>query len=289
MMSGRSTSAQSVPKFSDLLFPTLRAIKACGGSGSNDEILDKVSELEGYPEEVLKVQHTDHRQSSLSYNLHWARTYLKIVGAIQNNQRGVWTITDKGKTLTEEQCKTVPSEARKISAKNKKERKKQDAAQNADADIEELTWREELISAVLKQSAAQFERLAQRILREAGFTKVDVTGKSGDGGVDGIGILRVNLVSFTVLFQCKRYQGSVGAGAIRDFRGAMQGRCDKGLVITTGIFSPDARKEATRDGAPAIDLIDGDALCDLLKDLKLGVSTKLVEEIEIDFEWFRGL
>ena len=104
-----------------------------------------------------------------------------------------------------------------------------------------------------------------------------------------MGILRVNLVSFTVLFQCKRYQGSVGAGAIRDFRGAMMGRCDKGLVITTGTFSSDARKEATRDGAPAIDLIDGEALCDLLKSLKLGVDIKLVEEITIHSEWFSRL
>jgi restriction system protein len=64
-----------------------------------------------------------------------------------------------------------------------------------------------------------FERLAQRILREAGFTKVQVTGKSGDGGIDGIGILRVNLVSFVVLFQCKRYKNSVGSGSVRDFRG----------------------------------------------------------------------
>ena len=154
---------------------------------------------------------------------------------------------------------------------------------------DETSWRDTLLSTLYKIKPDAFERLAQRILREAGFIKVEVTGKSGDGGIDGMGILRVNLVSFTVLFQCKRYQGSVGAGAIRDFRGAMMGRCDKGLVITTGTFSSDARKEATRDGAPAIDLIDGEALCDLLKSLKLGVDIKLVEEITIHSEWFSRL
>src|SRR5205085_12477551 len=118
-----------------------------------------------------------------------------------------------------------------------------------------------------------FERLAQRLLREAGFVKVEVTGRSGDCGIDGSGVLRVNLLSFQVSFQCKRYQNSVGAGAIRDFRGAMVGRGDKGLLITTGTFTPDAKREATRDGAPAIDLIDGDQLCDLQKQLKLGVKT----------------
>jgi restriction system protein len=134
-----------------------------------------------------------------------------------------------------------------------------------------------------------FERLSQRILREAGFIKVEVTGRSGDGGIDGIGVLRVNLLSFHVLFQCKRYQSSVGASAIRDFRGAMVGRSDKGLIITTGTFTPDAKREATRDGAPAIDLIDGDLLCDLLKDLKLGVRTEMVEQITVDPTWFADL
>jgi restriction system protein len=83
-------------------------------------------------------------------------------------------------------------------------------------------------------------------------------GHAGRFGVDGHGILRVNLVSFQVLFQSKRWKGSVGPNVVRDFRGAMVGRADKGLIITTGTFTKDARAEATRDGAPAIDLVDGD-------------------------------
>jgi restriction system protein len=134
--------------------------------------------------------------------------------------------------------------------------------------------------------ADAFERLAQRILRESGFLKVEVTGRGGDGGIDGVGVLRIALLSFQVYFQCKRYKGSVSPGAIRDFRGAMVGRTDKGLFITTGTFTAEAKREATRDGAPAIDLIDGDLLCDLLKNLKLGVSTRLVEEVAIEPEWF---
>jgi restriction system protein len=142
---------------------------------------------------------------------------------------------------------------------------------------------------MLGLSPAAFERLAQRVLREAGFLKVEVTGRSGDGGIDGSGVLRVNLLSFQVLFQCKRYQGSVGPSAIRDFRGAMVGRTDKGLFITTVTFTPDAIQEATRDGAPAIELIDGDQLCDLLKQLKLGVRTELVEKMSVEPIWFDDL
>jgi restriction system protein len=98
--------------------------------------------------------------------------------------------------------------------------------------------RDTLLAVLFKIKPDAFERLAQRILREAGFTKVEVTGKSRDGGIDGIGILRVNLVSFTVLFQCKRYKAGVGASDLRDFRGAMMERCDKGLFITTGLSVP---------------------------------------------------
>jgi restriction system protein len=146
----------------------------------------------------------------------------------------------------------------------------------------ELPWQDRLLECLLKMTPAAFERLCQRILRESGFIKVEVTGRSGDGGIDGIGVLRLNLLSFHVFFQCKRWKGSVGASVIRDFRGAMVGRADKGLVMTTGTFSTDARREATRDGAPAIDLVDGETLCELLKGLKIGVSIRKVEHVLVE-------
>ena len=276
-----------VPKYSELLFPVVGALKALGGSGTNEEILDKVCELEVFSPAIQNFQRDGHQQTVLSYRLHWARTYLKAVGAIENTERGFWTLTEKGRTLDKVACEKIPASVRR---EHYKKRKQQENDETGSEEIrdgdDELSWRETLHSVLIKMDPGAFERLSQRILRESGFTKVEVTGKSGDGGIDGMGILRVKLVSFTVLFQCKRYQGTVGPGVIRDFRGAMQGRCDKGLVITTGTFSSDARKEATRDGAPAVDLIDGDALCDLLKELKLGVSVKLVEEVAVLHEWF---
>lgn len=288
-MSNKTNVLTKVPKYHELMFPCLTALKALGGSGTNEEILDKVGELEKFPQEVLSAIHSDNRQTALNYRLAWAKTYLKRVGALDNNERGVWTITEKGAALTEADCRKIPTEVRKaVYAKRKAlgETSKATEIEDTDDEVEEADWQSKLLAVLLGLSPEAFERLAQRILREAGFTKVQVSGKSGDGGIDGIGILRVNLVSFVVLFQCKRYKGSVGAGTIRDFRGAMQGRCDKGIIITTGTFSSDARKEATRDGAPAIDLIDGEALCDLLKTLKLGVGVKLVEEVTITPEWF---
>ena len=97
------------------------------------------------------------------------------------------------------------------------------------------------------------------------------------------------MLTFPVFFQCKRYKGSVGPGAVRDFRGAMVGRTDKGLLITTGTFTPDSKKEATRHGAPVLDLIDGNDLCDWLKRLQLGVKTELVPQTSVDLPWFTDL
>lgn len=137
----------------------------------------------------------------------------------------------------------------------------------------------------------RFEHLAGRLLREAGFTNTRVTGRSGDGGIDGLGVYRLSLVSFPVFFQCKRHRGAVRAGAVRDFRGAMAGRGDSGLLITTGAFTADARQEATREGAPPIDLIDGERLCVLLKEHGLGVRTvvRQIEDVEINAGFFEDV
>lgn len=143
---------------------------------------------------------------------------------------------------------------------------------------------------LLRLKPDAFERLAMRLLRESGFVQVEVTGRSGDGGIDGKGIIKLqNVLSYHVVFQCKRYKESVGSGAIRDFRGAMIGRADKGLFITTGTFTRDAIKEATRDGASPIDLIDGENLVEMLKQLRLGVKVRMVEEVEMAATWFEGM
>lgn len=152
-----------------------------------------------------------------------------------------------------------------------------------------MTWQTRLLQAILAMKPEGFERLCQRVLREKGFVRVEVTGRTGDGGIDGIGVLRVNLLSFHVMFQCKKWKGSVGSAEVRDFRGAMMGRAEKGLIFTTSTFTAAAQAEAARAGALPIDLVDGDALCDLLKELKLGVAVRLVEEIEIESDFFQSV
>jgi restriction system protein len=218
------------------------------------------------------------------------------MGALINSTRGVWSTTELGRQLTQEQVVSLHAEyVVELRATRRKKRitaAESEVAGASDTDVgAERDWKEQLLETLLAVSPNQFERLARRLLREAGFISATVTGKSGDGGIDGIGVYRLSLVSFPVFFQCKRYRGSVGAGAVRDFRGAMSGRGDKGLLITTGNFTAEAKAEATRDGAPPIDLIDGERLCDLLKDYELGVrrTIRQIEDVEVLPEFFDGL
>jgi len=279
-----------IPKYDELMAPTVEALKLLGGSASNDEIHDKIVELMKLPDDVVEIPHDENGSvTRLRYRMNWARSYLKKVGAVDNMQRGVWTLTAKGREMTEAEIAEVPRLVRQMDNRVRKVEREAPAEPGIEELENELVWNEQLLTVLLAMAPDAFERLCQRVLREAGFTKVEVTGRSGDGGIDGNGVLRVNLISFQVIFQCKRYSGSVGSAVVRDFRGAMVGRADKGLIMTTGRFTADARKEAIRDGAPAIDLVDGDDLCELLKSLKIGVKVKMVEEVEIDETVFASI
>ena len=288
-LSARMPSEVPVPAFHELMWPTLVALKAMGGSGSIREIDDKVIESSEFTEEQQAVLHGEGPQTELSYRLAWARTYLKAVGALENSRRGVWAITDDGRRLTRDDAPRIVAEVRALrrERRGRRARRSEDGEETvSDAtEVEPSGWKDQLLHVLQDLAPDAFERLSQRLLREAGFLRVNVTGRSGDGGIDGIGILQVSMLSFPIFFQCKRYRGSVGPTIVRDFRGAMAGRGDKGLLITTGTFTREAENEARREGAPPIDLVDGDRLCDLLKQYQLGVQTEEVERVEIDHSW----
>lgn len=280
-----------LPKYHEFMLPTLRALDELGGSGSVDEIQDRVIVITSLTPKQLELTYPTSGAAIAADRMSWARSWLKHGGFVASGGRAVWVLTDLGR----EALSWTPDQIRSRCQTEFKAKQAEKAAQQPEVesgtDELELDWTDSLLTRLKALEPSAFERLAQRILRESGFVKVEVTGKSGDGGIDGTGVLRMNLISFQVLFQCKRYAGSVGSGAVRDFRGAMQGRADKGLILTTGTFTPDARKEATRDGAPAIDLIDGDAMCYLLKDLKLGVKVREIrtEEITINEDFFEKI
>lgn len=286
------TSQQNaIPDFARWINPLLKALVELGGSARPPEAVDLVAKNESVPDDVLNELLPSGLQRRFANQVHWARFYLAHQGYIDRSRQGVWTLTDLGQSvgqLSQETLvrlvETVQREARtsRVKPENSKNLVTESvsapkevflAEQTLAPETEEVDYRTRLLQTLQNLSPGGFERLSQRLLREAGFQQVTVTGKSGDGGIDGHGILAVNaFVTFRVLFQCKRYVGSVGSGHVRDFRGAMMGRADKGLILTTGTFTMDAQREAIRDGAPPIELVNGEKLLDLFAQFELGLK-----------------
>lgn len=275
-----------IPNYTQLIEYTFKAIKELGGSGKNVEIDDKVAQLMQLSEDVLNVPHLN--SSSLSefhYRCAWARTLLKNHGAIVNSARSVWTITADFTSVEKVDGDYIEKNCRKPSITQNAPIEVQMEAAGVEIPEEVRSWRTKLQSVIQNMDPYGFERLAQRLLRECGFTQVEVTKKSGDGGIDGTGKLRINGVfSFNIAFQCKRYHGVVGAGDIRDFRGSLTTNIEKGVFITTGSFSKAAIEEAAAPGKQQIDLIDGEEFISKLAEFGIGVRE--VKDYEIDEDFF---
>lgn len=289
-------------KYDDLIEPIFLAIKELGGSAINSEIKEKIIEILKLTDDEVNDIHRNNI-TKLDYRSRWARTYLKNAGYIVNSSRSVWALTEEGNNVEFVDKNYVKNKNKII---NYKEADKTDndvivqddfhavikdnTFYDEECDMDDFLWQNRILEIIKKISPESFEKLCQRLLRELGFSNVLVTGKSHDGGIDGKGILKLGgVLSFHVAFQAKRYDGTVSSSVVRDFRGAMMGRADKGIIITTGIFSREASREATRDGATPIDLIDGNELAKHLKELKLGVSVKLVEKVVINEQWFQNI
>jgi len=276
------------PKFTHHFIPIIESLREMGGSASAYETTDAVIERENISEKEL-AKTNKNGGSNVRNAIAWARLYLVYSGYIDSSARGVWRLTEKG--LQEDLTKFDPVELFKSVQHSRKNDSEGNAATKAsteaEVDVEEkiLESEETRLLPVLKSLSPEgFERLCQRLLREHGFQNVKVTGRSGDGGIDGEGILEINpLLSFKVIFQCKRFQGSVGSGMIRDFRGAMIGRADKGIFLTTGSFTMDAKKEAVRDGTNPIELVDGEKLIKMFERLELGLKPRTIYEVDPEF------
>ena len=275
----------AVPKYDDLFNPLLAALHNLGSSASIAELEQSVAKVLKLTETDLEKPH-DGNRTKFSYNLAWARTYLKRFGLIENSARGVWALTAAGQktsSVSKQEVKKLVQE------EDRRNRDKVDSLEVLEPD--EIGWEADALSALKKMPPDAFERLCQRVLRESGFIQVEVTGKSGDGGIDGRGVVKLGaILSFHVHFQCKRYKDTVSASVIRDFRGAMVGRADKGIILTTGTFTREAKAEALRDGAPPLDLIDGDEFVQMLKFYQLGITVKerVVEEVTVASSWFEN-
>jgi len=288
MKSGTEQKKEEGARFVRYFGPLLDALRALGGSGTPEEVFERVASDLQLPDEVQN-EVLPSGEPRYRNQIGWARFYLAKEGLLDSSKRGIWSLTERGRSTS-----LSPEQSRAIFKKwvqffQEERRKKASTSEPEIATVEGEPGvvgdlQTQLIDLLIKLPAAGFERLSQRLLREAGFVQVVVTGRSGDGGIDGYGTLQVNpLVSFKVLFQCKKYKGSVTPSQVRDFRGAMSGRADKGIIITTGTFTAEARREASRDGVVPIELIDGEKLVEMFKTFELGVKSVATYEIDKSF------
>jgi restriction system protein len=285
-------AAPSGPRFVQYFGPIVVALHQLGGSARPAEATDEVARHLKVTD-AERAEPNQNGQSRFDNAVAWARFYLAKAGYIDASKRGVWRLTDKGrekKTLTHAEAlaifKSVQTDiARTRGALAEPPPGAQPPTEESTAGAFPGTHREEILSILQSLPPEGFERFCQELLRESDFQEVTVTGRSGDGGIDGLGVLQVNrLVSFKVVFQCKRYKGTVSPSQVRDFRGAMMGRADKGIILTTGTFSADAKKEALRDGAPPVELVDGEKLVRMMEELELGL--KPVQSFSVDRSFF---
>lgn len=278
----------TLPNYATLIEATFSALKLLGGSGKNDEINGKVAEILELPDEIQDVPHLDSSSlSELNYRCAWARTILKNYGALENSARSVWTIKPEFTSVDSVDGAIVEKYRNIKSKKAQKPVSSEEEMEEQGVDVPEEVkpWRKRLYEVLISMDPYAFERLTQRVLRECGFSNVVVTKKSGDGGIDGTGKLKINgIFSFNIAFQCKRYQGSVGASDIRDFRGSLTTDIEKGVFITTGSFSKPAIEEASNPGKQQIDLIDGEEF--ITKLAEFGIGVKEIKDYEIDEKFF---
>ncbi|MEN6307634.1 MAG: restriction endonuclease [Anaerohalosphaeraceae bacterium] len=283
------------PKFRDYINPVLKAINELGGSARPEEVYKYIARLLNLSDEILN-ENRESGGSRYENQVAWARFYLVKAGYIDSSKRGVWSLTDKCRkreqlfteTEIDQLIKEVQNQSRNIIPKTISTQITPGPfeEENVEASLlaDRSNYKDELLNIILSLPPVGFEKLCQRLLRESGFQEVVVTGRTGDGGIDGIGILQINpFVSFKVLFQSKRYSGSVSAPQVRDFRGAMMGRADKGIIITTGTYTADAKREAIRDGVPPIELVDGEMLISMFEQLELGLNPKTTYDIDYSF------
>jgi restriction system protein len=268
--------------------PLLDALRQLGGSAKPREAADKIAENLDLHEDKLN-ELLNSGQSRYYNQVAWARQYLVWEGLLDTSQHGIWALSSKGEKtiLTDENAREIFLKWVDIHRKaklDKSEKEIIEEQEESEPDDIQPTNKTDLLQVLQSLTPEGFEKICQRLLRESGFEKVVVTGQSHDGGIDGYGTLEMNpFVSFKVLFQCKRYKGTVSRAQVGDFRNAMIGRAEKGIIMTTGTFSSDAIKEANRDGAPQVELVDGEKLIEMFKRVELGVKPKTVYEVDLPF------
>jgi len=271
-------------EYIQLFGSVLDALRELGGSGSPQEVIEKIAKIKNISDEK-REETLKNGTSKFDNQVRWARQYLMWEGLIDNSKRGIWILTPNGQKthLTEKESHDIVLKRTRLNRKIKTENDNINNETELNDDTENFE-NNSLLDILKNIDPIGFEHLCKMLLREHGFENVEVTQITRDEGIDGYGTLKINpFISMRIIFQCKRYKKIVSRAHIGDFRNAVMGRADKGIIITTGTFSEDAKREAGRDGVIPIELIDGQKLVELFQEVELGVKTKTIYEIDYNF------
>ena len=268
-----------MPKQRDMEIPLLKCLEEIGGKAKPSEIYTHMRRF--FPDLTdLELTETLATGSNKWTNrIQWVRQRLVSVGEMASPEHGVWSITEKGRRrLADLAATNVSHESQAV--------KETEVVSGGPINLEELVedyvgaFKQKVIQKLQDLRPDQFERFAGALLTAYGFVQVKVTGRAGDGGIDGYGGLKVGLATLNAAFQCKRWQEKVGSPEIDKFRGAIQGEFEQGIFFTTSDFTAQARDASIKKGAVPIILVNGDAFVQLMIEKQLGVKRWPVETYE---------
>ena len=201
----RVKKSKTEARFSQFFQPCLNAIRGLGGSARPAEVKEWILGHLELPDNYVNAVHKGG-ESKFGNDVDWARFYLVRAGYLDASKRGVWSLTELGRKENIDAAKAVEI----IRFVDNRDKALSAEADETVPDRTQETYAEAALALLRSLPPKGFENLCQRLLRESGFEEVNVTGRTGDGGIDGQGILKVNpFVSFRVLFQCKRYKDAV--------------------------------------------------------------------------------
>ena len=266
----------AIPSEKDIELPLLQEIEAAGGQGKPSDLYDKVAKH--FPQLTSADQKARHPRSGLliwTNRVQWTRQHLIYKGQVDGSTRGVWKITEKGRARIRAISRPAPS-PRPLTL----------PTFSMLFDRERQQIRAQLHELLMNLHPQQFEAFAGKLLESVGFTGVEVTKYVGDGGIDGYGNLDMGVVKVKAAFQVKRWRQNVPRSEIDQFRGAIQGKFDQGIFVTTSDFADEAKKVSSVPGAVPIVLINGDKVLDIMLEKGLGVRQEPLTVARVDEEFF---
>ena len=298
-----------IPDYQSLMRPVLECAK--NEPRKISDVVDEISDLLGLSEEDRQQMLPSGQQTTIANRVHWALSYLKQAGLVQNPKRGWFELTERGQAVVSDP--TIQVDAKFLSQfeefqdfKSRTKDSETDVARDIDDSVHtpdeslltahsrlNAALASNLLDSIRKASPEFFEHLIVELFLAMGYGGTSegagrALGQTGDNGVDGV-IDQDPLGVDQIYLQAKRYAAgnNIGAGDVRNFFGALSiHKATKGIFVTTSAFSTSAIQTAENLGSRIV-LIDGAKLAKLMIRYNIGCRDKDVLHIkELDEAFF---